>query len=132
MMCKIRQIFILGVFVLSFIALSSTAVKAQSVPEYLFLEVLDSNNKPVEGATVETPPNGFSSSGGGKQLTDEKGTTRFFLPYNSGYYAPTSYFTVSKDGYFTYHDFGGVSAYPPNSNAKIELLKIPQNKAAAS
>lgn len=121
-MCEIK-IFLAAIFVFAF----SIFANAQQVPDYLFLEVLDSNQKPVAGAAVEAAPNGFSSNETQKLMTDEKGSVRFYLPWESKYGVLASFFTVIKDGFFTYHDLGGSSSRG-ESKAQIELLKIPQNK----
>ncbi len=49
-MRRLQRIFILTVFIVA----SSIFAKAQQIPDYLFLEVVDLNAKPVVGATVET------------------------------------------------------------------------------
>jgi ankyrin repeat protein len=100
---------------------------AQEVPDYLFLEVMDSKGAPVPSAEVQTVKSDFNRTGS-KQFTDEKGAFRFYLPWSSHYENLDSYFTVIKDGFFTYHDFGGSGRWT-SSNARIELLKIPQNNA---
>lgn len=123
-MRKIKNFLSAAIFVFSF----SIFVNAQQVPDYLFLEVLDSDQKPVETATVEAAPNEFNSNETQKLITDEKGTVRFHLPWESKYGVLSSFFTVIKDGYFTYHDLGGSRSHHGGSNAQIELLKIPQNK----
>lgn len=122
-MRRICQIF----FVLIFVACFPLFANAQSVPDYLFLEVVDSKGDPVASAEVQTPKSEFNSTDR-KRFTDEKGTIQFFLPWNSRFGNLDSYFTVIKDGFFTYHDLGG-SGGRGDSKARIELLKIPQTKA---
>lgn len=117
-----RKIFIITIFILSF----SIVAKAQQVPDYLFLEVLDSKGQPVSKAEVQTIKGDFNPLE--KDFTNEKGSLGFYLPWRAHYEDLTSFFTVIKDGYFTYHDFGG-SSRRGRSEAKIELLKVPQTKA---
>lgn len=112
-----RKIFIITIFLFLF----SIFAKAQQVPEYLFLEVLDSQGKPVSKAEVQTIKGDFNSLG--KSFTDEKGSTGFYLPWGSRYGTLNSFYTVIKDGYFTYYDFGD-----SRSKAKIELFKIPSTE----
>lgn len=116
-----RKVFIIAAFVFVF----SIIADAQQVPDYLFLETLDSKGKPVPEATVDVPADGFTSQPR-KAVTDEKGTFGFYLPWESHYDTLTSFFTVSKDGYFIYRDLGG-SGGRGRSTARIELLKIPVN-----
>jgi ankyrin repeat protein len=118
-MPKVISAFFVVLSVLLFCAFAG----AQQVPDYLFLEVLDSNKKPVAGATVENAPSNFGSER--KQITDEKGTVGFYLPWDNRADNLASFFTVLKDGFFTYHDFGGSGTHG-RSRAQIELFKIPQ------
>ncbi len=116
-MLKIRWIFIVAFFVLAFSVYSN----AQSVPDYLFLETIDSNGKPIEGATVElSKPN--SSGKASRLTTDEKGKVRFYPIHTS----LPSLFTILKEGYFPFHDLG-INPFLSQSTAQVELLKIPQN-----
>lgn len=125
-MCKLRQFF----FVLPFVCCVSFFANAQQLPDYIFLEVLDSKGKPVEAAEVQTVKSDFNPTDR-KRYTDEKGTIQFYLPASSRYENLNSYFTVIKDGFFTYHDLGG-SGRRHNSKVQVELLKIPQTKAEKS
>jgi uncharacterized protein len=118
-----RQIFNITIFIFLF----SIIGNAQQIPDYLFLEVLDSNGKPIEGATVINSPDGFSSRER-KQLTDDKGGVKFYLPSDPYNRQLNSYFTVIKENHFTYYDLGG-SGYSHQSNVKIELLKIPNSES---
>ncbi len=122
-----QQFFIAAVFVLCF----SFFAKAQDIPDYLFLEVLDSNQKPVEGATVESNSiygSSYKDYQKREVKTDEKGNAGFYL--EGGYYQfrSSSLFSVSKDGYFTFNDLGLFRPYYPihRATAQVELLKIPQ------
>lgn len=135
-MRKIRHFLSAAIFVLSVISLSSTFAQAQDIPDYLFLEALDSNKKPVEGAKVESDYIfGSSYKGYVKQdiKTDEKGNARFYLE-GGYYYSPAkSLFSVAKDGYFTFNDLGFPSleigrTLRRDEIAQVELLKIPQTK----
>lgn len=118
-MCKIRRIFIVTLFVLTFISLSSASANAQLLPpSYLYLEVLDSNGKPVAGATVNNSTVQTDEQGQAKLSRDRDGRKPF---------APE--FTIAKSGYFPFQDLGVLERYSRSRNAKIELLKIPQTKA---
>ncbi len=128
-MHKIRRIFIVTIFVLCF----SAFAKAQGGVSYEFLEVVDSENKPVADAVVKTQGSCFDR----ENKTNEKGRLDKGLPICYGDYH-TDGFTVSKDGYFTYE-----SIYTPKiivqsmdkrfyeptggkDGIRIELLKIPR------
>ena len=121
-MCKIRQIFIAAVFVLTFISWSLTVAAGQELPNYLFLEVVDSDGNPVKNATVEP-----ASSSQQNLKTDERGTARFDISWASRDFA-YSLFKISLPGYFSYQDLGApIVKY--RTEVKIELLKMPQTKA---
>ena len=60
-----RKIFIITIFLFLF----STFANAQAVMSYLYLKVVDSNQKPIADATVEVPPDYIRS--GDKKTTDE-------------------------------------------------------------
>lgn len=128
-MCKLKLIFIVTVFVLSF----SVFAQAQDIPDYLFLEVLDSDKKPVEGAAVESEYVFGSSYKDYEKRglkTDEKGNAGFPLEGGYYYFSATSLFSVSKDGYFTFNDLGiSRPLYRIyRTTAQVELLKIPNTK----
>lgn len=100
--------------------LSFTAAGAQTAVSYQFLEVVDSQGKPVADAAVET----F----GYKQTfkTDEKGRVEKLPIYYGDY--NTRGFTVSKTGYYPVrYEFG--AGYSPENPIRLELLKIPQTGA---
>lgn len=130
-----RKLFIITVFILAF----SIFAKAQGTTEYRFLEVIDSANKPVVDATVKVQ----ISCDGGDKKTNEKGLVERF-PIGGGDCGSLDDFTILKDGYFTFRDIGFFSSQYRNNTYleqffynqyrnqdiyKIELLKIPKNKA---
>lgn len=129
-----RKIFIVAIFLLAF----SVIGKGQGTTEYRFLEVIDSANKPVIDATVKVQIH----CDGGDKKTNEKGKVERF-PIGGGDCGQLYDFSISKDGYFPFRDIGLFSApfndlyreqfiydkYYGGRNYKIELLKIPQNKA---
>lgn len=111
-MCRIRQFFVICFFVSAFVFASASAANAQVLPDYLFLEVVDSNGKPVADATVEISRANWLS-----KKTDEEGRARFGF----------SSFKVSKPGYFPFQDLG-VTQTSYRTFFTLELLKIPQTK----
>lgn len=124
-MCKI---FIITIFILS----SSLFADAQLVPDYLFLEVVDSNGKPVKDAVMQFKYNSFendqSKEGFGKgRLTDEAGKLKTYYYHNSLSGISHSIFQVSKPEYFPFYDLG-ITVKRYQTNFKLELLKIPTNQ----
>lgn len=118
-MCEIRRIFIVTLFVLTFIFLSSASANAQQLPSsYLYLEVVDSNGKPVSGATVNSSTVQTDEAGQAKISRDRYGRKPF---------APE--FTIAKSGYFSFQDLGVLERFSRDRGAEIELLKIPQTEA---
>ena len=121
-----RKIFIITIFLFLF----STFANAQAVMSYLYLKVVDSNQKPIADATVEVPPDYIRS--GDKKTTDEKGGVRFGLwtrqPDSS------EFFRIIKPDHYPFELFGLFkrvfyredSGYRHNPS-KFELLKIPKN-----
>src|SRR5262249_42279651 len=97
------------------ISMSFLAAKAQNMPDYVFLEVVDSGGKPVPEATVEITNRYNSEKYTGK--TDEEGRMQFEL----------GGFTDSKPAYFPFPDFG-IQTPSYKTKVKLELLKIPQTK----
>jgi hypothetical protein len=81
---------------LSALLLSATAARAQTAVNYYFLEVLDTEGKPVANAKVETEGFGPTNS----KQTDERGQVRD-VPALSGDFN-TREFRVSKPGYLPY------------------------------
>lgn len=113
-MFRIRQFFVICFFVSAFIFASASAANAQLLIDYLFLEVVDSNGKPVADATVEISRANWQS-----MKTDEEGRARFEF----------SSFKVSKPGYFSFQDLGAIQSSDSNETFfTLELLKIPQTK----
>lgn len=101
----------------------SISAAAQVAPDSLLLTVLDSANKPIANAEVRTVEGEMKNKR--TLFTDENGKTEFFLPYQSQRNGDlNSSYTISKDGYFSFQDFGG-SGY----GAVVELLKIPETDA---
>lgn len=108
------------------------AAHAQSAVNYRFLEVVDSDGKPVANAKVETDMS--------KQQTDENGVVKQ-VPFYYGDYN-TRKLTASKEGYFSYEENEAVFSdsyyfllegeniyYEHSAPIKIELLKIPVTAA---
>lgn len=123
-MPNLRQIFVISFFIFAF----STIANAQQVPNYLFLEVVDSQNKPVKDATIQIAGN-FWENDQSKITwtqdfkTDEKGTGRTYLDLRrSDFY--NTLFRVTKPEYFPFYDLG-TKITEIYTNTKIELLKIP-------
>lgn len=133
-MCKIKKILLAVIFVFTF----SIIGKAQGTTSYRFLEVVDFANQPIVDATVKVQ----ISCDGGDKKTNEAGRVERF-PIGGGDCGSLNDFSISKDGYYPFRDIGLFSA-PHNDvyrdqfvysnfrnldKYKIELLKIPQNKA---
>lgn len=132
-MTTTRRVFTLALF-LSALLLSSTKASAQTGVSYRFLEVLDTEGKPVTDAKVETiggPP--------GPKQTDEHGQVKDLPVYIGDY--NTRDFKVSKPGYLTYEGQffdGALSVYREffesvesdrNAPIKVVLLKEPVTDA---
>lgn len=121
-MRKIRQIFIFAFSVFLF----SIAVNAQQIgPSYGFLEVVDFKNEPVPDASV--------LGGGSAEKTDRNGLIEKGIRIDNS--LETS-FSIEKAGFFTFTDYYGLFDFLRNlwrnnreNPIKIELLKIPENKA---
>jgi ankyrin repeat protein len=110
-MLVFRQILLATVFVSAFLFLSVITANAQQLPyEYVFLEVVDSENKPISDAET------------GNQKTDEKGLVK--LSSGRGgrdHQFVLNNFIITKPGYFNFEGLGFLTSY------RIELFKIPQN-----
>lgn len=131
-MSKVQQAFFVSFCVLLFLSLFPVSTNAQAMPVYLFLETVDSNQKPVAGARVDAPVSNYETQG--SKQTDEKGAASFkYLMRLPDF----SEFKISKQGYYPFDLFGllritfSSSAWIGYSDRKltVELLKIPQNKA---
>jgi ankyrin repeat protein len=132
----IQRAFFTIVFAGFFIFLSSTAANAQAMTEYVFLEVVDTNQKPVANAKIEKSlSDEYGQTNDKNKQTDEKGAVTFqYVEPGPG---PRLFdYTISKPGYYPFDLFGLVrgifyenprNAY--NQKLAVELLKIPQNKA---
>jgi hypothetical protein len=120
------------VFVILSALVLPIAAHAQSAVNYRFLEVVDSDGKPVANARVETDMS--------HQQTDENGVVKQ-VPFYYGDY-DTKKLTVSKPGYFSYEENEAVFSYryhfllegentyyEHSAPIKIELLKIPVTAA---
>jgi hypothetical protein len=123
-MLKIKCFFVSAFFILSF----SIFANAQQVPNYLFLEVVDSKGNPVKDATLQIKRNAWENNQtkeiwDGATQTDEKGETRNFLPRDRAGIRE-SFFRVIKPNYFTFYDLG-IKITNYRTNFKLELLKIP-------
>lgn len=126
-MRQILQIVFNIVFVLSFIFVFSTAINAQILSgSRLFLEVVDSNQKPVSDAKVEMDLREQQQV----KYTDAWGECKFWFRKDI-----LPRFTITKPDYYPFYDFGEM-LYGGGRNIKVELLKIPQtnekNKALES
>lgn len=104
-----------------FLSLTAASAKAQEISSYLFLEVVDFDEKPVQGATIEARDRYASRD----LQTGDYGGLRLDLGYYRSTNFTVSLFKISKPGYFSYQDLGTTVEYF-RGNVKIELLKIPQ------
>jgi ankyrin repeat protein len=103
------------------IFISNVSASAQTAVSYQFLEVVDSDGKPVAGATVKT----FGSTSE-TYRTDEKGRVEKMEKISGDY--NTEGFTVSKTGYYTFRlEFG--ARHSTENPIRVELLKIPATEA---
>lgn len=108
-----RKIFIISIFLLSF----SVFANAQAVPSYIYLEVLDSDQKPLSDVKIDCSRCERSiQTIGNKTIL----VGYFYLANNR----ITPRFTITKQDYFPFQDFGELS----EKNIKVELLKIPKTK----
>lgn len=108
--------------VLIFIFLFSAFANAQAMTSYLFVEVVDSNQKPVSEATVAANVRSYTK----QSKTDENGKFRVeFLDMGRPKFS--SQFTISNPDYYPFYDFGGING-AGSREVKIELLKIPKTK----
>jgi len=128
-MKKQGQIFIIVLFVWCF----SVFANAQDVPNYLFLETIDSNEKPLKDAVVTlTNPKwqifGKPEEIGKGRQTDAEGTARFELSHISNDFSG-SLFKISKNGYFDFFDFGVPMRSRDIVKVRIELFRIPESNA---
>jgi ankyrin repeat protein len=116
-----KSFLICAGFLFVIIFLSFAAAKAQTAVSYQFLEVIDSNGKPVADATVETL--GFRAERSFK--TDEKGQIEKIEVYYGDY--TTTGFAISKTGFYPFR-YEFEEGYSTRVPLRIELLKIPQTK----
>lgn len=129
-----KRIFWLLCFCAPIVCLSAPiSVWTQDIPNYIFLEVVDSAQKPVEKAFVEiTPPEKVRKNqykiGLQSKTTDYLGRVDFWLPH-VGFEISQSLFRVSKPGFFDFSDFGQTYRYRDRAEFFVELLKIPENPA---
>jgi hypothetical protein len=105
-MLKTRKIFIITIFLLSF----SAFAKAQEIPYYLFLETVDSQNKPIEGAKLSFPSYNWrdkteKENWGWEVQTGADGKVKTYVP-NHGYQFAGRLFRVIKSGYYPFTDLG--------------------------
>ncbi|MEO6590672.1 MAG: ankyrin repeat domain-containing protein, partial [Pyrinomonadaceae bacterium] len=103
-----------------------TAANAQTAVNYRFLEVVNTEGKPVAGATIET-------SGGCQDVlrTDQNGQLEKGLPVCGGD-SNTTGFRVSKSDYFSYEDIGFISGFFSDRSGqpiRLELLMMPKTDA---
>lgn len=123
-MREILRIFFVPVFVASFSLFLSVGVNGQTISNYLFVEVFDSDKSPVPNATVEVAINSVRRV----VTTDEDGIA--YVQALPRYYRniTTSEFKVTQAGYFPVQDLGGSDNDYDGRKARVELLKIPRNK----
>lgn len=118
------KIFIITISIFAFSAFAN----AQGAVSYRFLEVVDYANKPIADATVKVA----GSCVAGEQKTNQQGRLEKGFPIGYGD-CQTYGFKISKDGYYPFADFFGVteaiSGSSENESTKVELLKIPHTKA---
>lgn len=117
-----RHTLIFIILVLSICFASFIPVAGQMIPsDYRFLEVVETDGKPVVGATIETL--GYDRQVISTLQTDPKGRTGF-----RGRRADfrKAEFRVSKPGYFSYEDLGDIGDPFDRSRRiiKLELLKV--------
>lgn len=113
------KIFIITIFLLSF----SVFAKAQAQMNYHYLEVIDSNKKPIPDAKVEVWAYSYKSE---NLQTDLNGGVRIGVLYPSGLRPLASVFTITKPDYFPFYDFGLVFERLDYRSIKIELFRIPK------
>jgi hypothetical protein len=114
-----RQIFIVTIFLF----LCSTFANAQAMTDYIFLEVVGSNQKPVPDAKVESKLLGSQKS----SQTDENGKLSLVFFDRGKPQRSSSQFTITKPDYYPFYDFGIFRNWG-DRRLKIELLKIPKSK----
>src|SRR5690349_9208759 len=116
-MSKVRSRSFVIVWVLFFVFLFSNFANGQAMASYLFLEVIDSNQKPVSDAKVETKPANSQKI----SQTEENGKFKFgFL--NLGITQFSSLFIITRPDYYPFYDFGTLRG-ESDRRLKIELLK---------
>ncbi|HEY0428228.1 MAG TPA: ankyrin repeat domain-containing protein [Pyrinomonadaceae bacterium] len=132
-MLKVQRFVFAGLCVLSFVFLFSVSTNAQAMPVYLYLETVDSNQKPIADARVDAVHPDLMQRN--TKQTDEKGAAVFEYMMRLPAF---STFKISKPGYYPFDLFGLVRAtfydgewtnYGYREKLTVELLKIPQNKA---
>lgn len=116
-----RKIFIISIFLFLF----STSAKAQAQMNYHYLEVIDSNKKPIPDAKIEARTYSYRSD---ILKTDMNGGVRIGVLYPSGLRTLASVFTITKPGYYPFYDFGLVFERFDYHNLKLELFKIPKTE----
>lgn len=118
------RIFIITIFIFAFSAFAN----AQGAVSYRFLEVVDYANKPIADAAVKVEGSCVAS----EQKTNQQGRLEKGFPIGYGD-CQTYGFNISKDGYYSFADFfgvtGAISGSSENEPTKVELLKIPNTKA---
>ena len=114
-MPKIQRFFIISIFLFLF----STFANAQAMMSYLYLEVVDSNQKPLSDVKIDC-----SRCERGIQTIGNKTT---LVGYFWMMKLLESRFTITKQDYFPFQDFGELG-YSNDKNIKVELLKIPKTK----
>lgn len=125
-MRQLQQTLIIAFFVFTFLV----AVNAQQIPpSYGFLEVVDSKNEPVPDASVSLLNNNYYS-----EKTNQNGRIEKGLHIYPG--DRETPFSIEKTGFYTFVDYYGLFGFLSGgfrnnreNPIKIELLKIPENRA---
>ena len=118
-------------FVIAFIFfIFSTFAHAQAQMMYLFLEVVDSNQKPIADAEISTSLAVNSWETTADKATNQSGIAKFSAMNR---YPDPSLFKIFKPDYYRFNLFGLLRPrfFESNyydRNLKVELLKIPKNR----
>jgi ankyrin repeat protein len=114
-----------AICVLSF----SLIVAAQDIPNYLFIEAVDSNRNPIKDAKVFLINAELEAARSRQEIergiqTDERGAAYFSLLHIGNDFSD-SLFKIAKAGYFDFFDFGVPMRPRGQASVTVELLKIP-------
>lgn len=128
-MLKFHRVFVIALFLFLF----STFANAQAMMSYLYLEVVDSSQKPLQDAKIDYPLP-FKTETAIIQ-TDEKGLARFEF-WEPGPGPRLSEFIITKPDFYPFDLFGLLrGAFSENwsqsyrrEKLTVELFKVPKNK----